>query len=468
MTKLLSRIISGILMTVLMISPMVPGLTASAAYEESQSKASAGYTYPAYISGYEDGTFRPEGTTTRAEAAQMIYPLWRDQDVLRSTEVLFKSYSDVPEGAWYFVAVGTLGGWRVINGYEDGTFRPETPITRAELVTAAVKLTGIDISEAAECSFTDVSTTHLDYGYIAAAVNAGIINGYADGSFRPEKSVTRAEAVTIINRALGRDGISEGNAFSDVPQSHWAYEAITAAATEYSADESDDADEPGEVKVTNSIFNLELIYNEANYEYDFVDGEVLVKLNDSFTAKRLEALLDASYATTVFGLAITQVQDMDSKLVPGVLLLTLAEGGRQSVLDAIAALKDNPEVYFAQPNYLKSNPSGETKSVFDQASASYAQSYYASDFVPGEVVIIFANHAIEMHGEALLDPEYVSEFLGLNIVAVDGYIDVQSTFNWVKMNLEEDSRQSTLNAVAVLIFHPGVCSAYVKGPAGGA
>lgn len=92
----------------------------------------------------------------------------------------------------------------------------------------------VNVMEASgEFVFHDVDITHWAFGYIAAAVDAGYISGYPDGSFRPDNTITRAEAVTILNRVRSCESITEGISFTDVPESHWVYEAITAAATEH-------------------------------------------------------------------------------------------------------------------------------------------------------------------------------------------------------------------------------------------
>jgi len=186
------------------------------------------YSHPGYITGYSDGTFRPDELLTRAEAAQIFYNLALNQTDVGRPAVI-EEYPDVAEDKWYSIAIANLGGWKIITGYPDGTFRPEEDISRAEFVTIAVRFTGI--SSSGRRFIHDVPANHWAFGYIAAAMDKGIVAAYSDGSFGPENKVTRAEAVTMVNRILDCDGIKDGNSFSDVPRSYWAYEAITAATT---------------------------------------------------------------------------------------------------------------------------------------------------------------------------------------------------------------------------------------------
>jgi len=186
--------------------------------------------HSAYIKGYENGMFKPGNSVTRAEAAQMLYSLLRD----RSWEK--KSFSDV--GAqWYADAVGTMAGLGVIRGYTDGSFRPNREITRAEFVTMAVNC---DTIEEGEIFFSDVSPNSWAAPYIATASAKGWISGFQDGSFHPDDKITRAQAVTIINKMLGRcadtDILKKTDAknFYDVFPGGWAYGNILEAATSHS------------------------------------------------------------------------------------------------------------------------------------------------------------------------------------------------------------------------------------------
>lgn len=177
-----------------------------------------------YISGYIDGSFRPDNTLTRAEAAAMI----SNVRGIEPNEKFANKFSDVKDDAWYRDVICTLVMAERITGYDDGTFRPENPVTRAEFITLIGKG---KIIQSENPQFSDVSN-HWAAGYINAMALSGLISGYADGTFKPNNTITRAEAVTMINKALGRNADSAGgleNPFIDVMPSHWAYYQILGA-----------------------------------------------------------------------------------------------------------------------------------------------------------------------------------------------------------------------------------------------
>ena len=186
-----------------------------------------------YMTGYPDGSFGPGQNMTRAEAAQMFYALLLDQNVPHTV-----SFSDVPADAWYAEAVNTLASLGMINGYPDGTFRPDAPITRAEFCVIALAFAYEP--EDFDCNFRDVSTSDWFYDYVAQATSYGWISG-ADRSFRPNECITRAEVSVIVNNMLGRaadeDYIDrhedELNTFPDVKPSHWAYYSIMETANSH-------------------------------------------------------------------------------------------------------------------------------------------------------------------------------------------------------------------------------------------
>ena len=174
-----------------------------------------------YMNGYEDGTFRPDATITRAEACQLLTGLLMEKS--GGGDYLF---NDVPVNAWYAAAVNEMTGFSLVDGYEDGTFRPDASITRAEFVTILTRFPHTDIGT--EKSFADVPTTHWAYNAVQTALAQGWVN--ADSAFRPNDPITRAETVTILNRVLGRSADAAMAAsgedirvMPDVPDTHWAY-----------------------------------------------------------------------------------------------------------------------------------------------------------------------------------------------------------------------------------------------------
>ena len=155
----------------------------------------------AYVQGYPDGTVKPTGDVTRAEVAAILYRVM-DADCVKTYETTRCSFSDVVRGDWFNLYVATLENAGVIvDTRTNGKFRPNEAITRAEL--AAMLAQFADIKSAAN-SFNDVSARHWASDEIAVCAKMGWINGYPDGSFRPDATITRAEMMAMINRALGR------------------------------------------------------------------------------------------------------------------------------------------------------------------------------------------------------------------------------------------------------------------------
>lgn len=153
-----------------------------------------------YVSGYADGTVRPNANITRAETAQMLYRLLTDS-ARKQYASGGKKYTDVASGSWYYNAVTTLANLGVIKGYSDGSFRPNANITRAEFAAMLCRFSGA--SGSGKSSFTDISS-HWARTSIEAVSAKGWVKGYADGTFRPDAKITRAEVMAMLNRMLGR------------------------------------------------------------------------------------------------------------------------------------------------------------------------------------------------------------------------------------------------------------------------
>ncbi len=196
----------------------------------------------AYMGGYEDGTFGPSRSITRAEVASAFHRLLLDKDT-----DMDKTFSDVAEDSWYYETVTALASMGLIGGYEDGTFRPDQAITRAEFAAMATRFA--KPSDAKKVTFTDVDKDSWYYDAVRTAVSYGWIGGYEDGTFRPEQKISRAEAIAIMNRMLARiadhsaidDGA--GTRFVDVAENHWAFYDITEAATAHDYSRPSNSDE---------------------------------------------------------------------------------------------------------------------------------------------------------------------------------------------------------------------------------
>jgi hypothetical protein len=198
------------------------------------AKPEAAKQHKAYISGYPDGTFGPENSITRAEMATLLV---RVSD--RAANKASFSYSDVALTHWAKEAVEQATKTGLMEGYADGSFKLEQTITRAEM--AAILSRMLNNAPSGGESFTDAKG-HWAESAIERVKATGIISGYADGTFRPEQTLTRAEAVTMINKLLGRGPLTATVAkWSDVSNNHWAFEQIQEASVDHASEQKSDA-----------------------------------------------------------------------------------------------------------------------------------------------------------------------------------------------------------------------------------
>ncbi len=190
----------------------------------------------AFMQGYPGGAFGPDRNMTRAEVATMFARLMVEQMEVGKTYPC--SFSDVPASQWYANYIGYLEKFEILTGYPDGTFRPDAPITRAEFATIACRFEELTAGKA---TFSDVPDSYWGAKYINFAAARGWVTGYPDGTFGPQKNITRAEVVTITCRLLERKADREfvkahlnemPRTFTDLPteKSHWAYWSIVEAA----------------------------------------------------------------------------------------------------------------------------------------------------------------------------------------------------------------------------------------------
>lgn len=196
--------------------------------------------HESYIQG--DGTdFYPDHTITRAETAMMFYRVLGLQGSGKKD-----GFTDVKPDQWYAEAVYALAAAGILNGYEDRSFRPQESITRAEFAAVVTRAAALTIGD--QDIFRDVPASHWAHGAIAAVAQKEWITGYPDGTFGPEKQITRAEAVKILNAMLSRNpdrafiaANKEQNPFKDLDQTHWAYYEIIEAAVshEYSLEDTE-------------------------------------------------------------------------------------------------------------------------------------------------------------------------------------------------------------------------------------
>ena len=195
-----------------------------------------GNDHYAYIVGYPDKTVRPQNGITRAEVATIFFRLLTDE-TRNANSTKSNSYSDVAAGAWYNHAVSTLSAMGIVKGDSDGKFNPNAPITRAEFAAIAARFD--DKANSTTADFSDI-VSHWAKNEISAASNNGWINGYPDGTFRPDNKITRAEAMTLVNRVLKRlpetaedlhDDMIKWSDNSDASQ--WFYLAVQEATNSH-------------------------------------------------------------------------------------------------------------------------------------------------------------------------------------------------------------------------------------------
>ena len=191
--------------------------------------------HTSYIIGYEDGTVRPQNNITRAEVATIFFRLLTEE----SRAYYWcqnNDYTDVKLTDWHNNAISTLANADIITGYPDGTFRPNAPITRAEFAAIAARFSEVIYNGGN--SFTDVPENHWAARYIALAEHLGWVTGYPDGSFKPSQNITRAEAMTLINRVLERAVEKEHMLLNmvhwvDNLPGAWYYEAVQEATNSH-------------------------------------------------------------------------------------------------------------------------------------------------------------------------------------------------------------------------------------------
>ena len=199
-----------------------------------------GKTHTAYIFGYADGTFRPDNNMSRAEAAAIFARLISEQ---KGEKISGKSdFADVKSNEWYSKFIGYIKKYGIIKGYDNNTFKPDENISRAEFVAMTVRFDALfnDVKKGSyTVKYTDVASNYWAYSDIAYAKHAGWLNGYADGTFKGDNAITRAEVVTVVNKATGRiadegyinKNLSSLNKFTDLKNnSHWAFYAIAESA----------------------------------------------------------------------------------------------------------------------------------------------------------------------------------------------------------------------------------------------
>ena len=199
----------------------------------------------AYIVGYPDGNVKPGSSITRAEVATIFFRLLTE-DVRTANSTQSNSLSDVSRGQWFNHAISTLSSMGIVKGNPDGTFDPDAPITRAEFAAIAARFDDKDTNTTS--NFSDIAS-HWAKDEIGVAANKGWINGYPDSTFRPDQYITRAEAMTLVNRVLNRLPEKSEDLLDDMIKwpdnadaSVWYYLAVQEATNSHDYSDKSNAD----------------------------------------------------------------------------------------------------------------------------------------------------------------------------------------------------------------------------------
>lgn len=259
--------------------------TYSVTHEERQPQEIENYTYVdytesveyiyshkdlTYIFGYPDESVRPDASMTRAEDVTVFYRLYGGEYPAFQRRMSNGTFEDVKTDYWFYKEVETLYNIGIVDGTEEHKFSPDAPVTRAEFAVMAARFADLDYKGGN--IFDDVPNGHWAYSYINAAANAGWVEGYPDGSFRPDKSISRSEVVRLVNGMINRsvtlDKLKELGVecpYNDLVENHWGYCDLMEATIPHSAEEWHG-----------------LSYNDGNYNIiieKFVDqnGKELVK-----------------------------------------------------------------------------------------------------------------------------------------------------------------------------------------------
>lgn len=231
--------------------------TYSVTHEERQPQEIENYTYTdyvegveyiyshkdlTYIIGYPDESVRPDASMTRAEAATVFYRLYDGEYPEFERRMSNGTFEDVKTDCWFYKEVETLYNIGIVDGMDEHTFAPDAPVTRAEFAVMAARFSDLDYKGGN--IFDDVPNGHWAYSYINAAANAGWVEGYPDGSFRPDEPISRAEVVRLVNGMINRsvtlDKLKELDVecpYNDLAEKHWSYCDLMEATVSHSAEE---------------------------------------------------------------------------------------------------------------------------------------------------------------------------------------------------------------------------------------
>ena len=268
--------------------------------------------HTAFISGYSDGTFKPDKTMTRAEACTIITRLLTSENTIKGKYE--SKFTDVAKGEWYYDNIAYLENKGILASYS-GTFEPNKNITRAEFAELVYNM-GLAKDTGKTVTFSDVPETHPKYKAVMAAASAGIVGGYADGTFLPDRTITRAQVVKVINNAYGKKVaktkeialFDDTPLYTDLAGTHWAYTDIMEASINHGTCEQDDKGELWFFAIT------------PDAKLDYASGNAKVAELDKLEAERIaeiratkDELADKVTGTKYYVSSSTGNDDNDGK-----------------------------------------------------------------------------------------------------------------------------------------------------------
>lgn len=342
-----------------------------------------------YMEGFPEGTFLPDQQLTRAQAAQMVYRLLAAPDSGMGP----CSYADVPASQWYAKAVTALCR---LGLFDDGSqFRPEDIITRAEFVDLLVRLRPEAQGQAV---FSDVPAWHWAAQQIGAAVQLGWINGYPDGTFKPDKGLSRAEACTIINRMTGRTGdtaqatkIIGLGLYSDVTIDYWAALTIAEASVSHTPQVSGAVETWYGVDLSALTFTAG--FHDVGNQLFYVDryGKLAIsKMVGAYSASASGALTLTSWSYRMPNVPyISQIDNIYAWVgceAVSTLMGLQAKGYAlntplKTFLDNLPRSASDPEKGFVGSPYVPDTSKKTRTTIYPAKLAEYANSYCGGDIV---------------------------------------------------------------------------------------
>lgn len=342
-----------------------------------------------YMEGFPEGTFQPDKQLTRAQAAQMVYRLLAAPDSGMGP----CSYADVPASQWYAKAVTALCR---LGLFDDGSqFRPEDVITRAEFVDLLVRL---QPEAQGQAVFSDVPAWHWAARQIGAAVQLGWINGYPDGTFKPDKGLSRAEACTIINRMTGRTGdtaqatkIIGLGLYSDVTIDYWAALTIAEASVSHTPQVSGAVETWYGVDLSALTFTAG--FHDVGNQLFYVDryGKLAIsKMVGVYSADASGALTLTSWSYRMPNVPyISQIDNIYAWVgceAVSTLMGLQAKGYAlntplKTFLDNLPRSASDPEKGFVGSPYVPDTSKKTRTTIYPAKLAEYANSYCGGDIV---------------------------------------------------------------------------------------